>query len=116
MRVTGEPEPPAAVEPVNAAGCDTGPIERAICAVFGADGPDAIAIAGCESGRDTMGRLDGWWASSGSSYGLFQINAIHAGRWPDFWSAWMTERNIAYAYEIWSEQGWSPWACRWAVY
>jgi len=67
-----------------------------------------------------QGRLDGAWASSGSSWGVFQLWGGHVARWPDFWDigpdgvtpnwadpAW----NVARAYELWREQGWWPWAC-----
>src|SRR3990172_6983656 len=87
-------------------------IEAIICSYVWPCG-EALAVAACESGHGTDGRLDGAWAVGGSSYGVFQINAIHAYRWPDFWEAWMiAERNVAWAYELWAEQGWRPWSCR----
>jgi len=75
---------------------------------------EALAVARCESGVDATGKLDGVFAtSSRSSYGLFQINAIHARRFPDFWESWMDpSKNTAWAFQIWSEQGWRPWSCR----
>ena len=74
---------------------------------------EAIAVAACESGRGLNGRLDGNWATNGSNYGLFQINAIHAWRWADFHEAWMDPvKNSQWAYEIWASSGWGPWACR----
>jgi hypothetical protein len=77
----------------------------------------AINVAACESGRDIQGRLDGNWASNGNNYGLFQINGIHAGRWPDFWTSWMDPaKNAQWAYEIYAQQGWAPWDCSWAAY
>ena len=74
----------------------------------------ALAVARCESGVDSAGKLDGIYAvSSRNSYGLFQINSIHARRFPDFWESWMDPaKNTAWAYQIWSEQGWRPWSCR----
>ena len=74
---------------------------------------EAIAVAACESGRDLSGRLDGNRATNGNNYGLFQINGIHAWRWPDFYEAWMDPvRNTQFAFEIWSESGWGPWSCK----
>jgi hypothetical protein len=63
------------------------------------------------------GRLDGAYASSGSSWGLFQINAIHASKFPGFWEQWMDPAvNAQWAYQIWLQQGWYPWSCRYAAY
>jgi hypothetical protein len=75
---------------------------------------EALAVARCESGVDSAGRLDGIFAaSSRSSYGLFQINSVHARRFPEFWESWMDPaKNTAWAFQIWSEQGWRPWSCR----
>lgn len=78
---------------------------------------EAIGVAACESGRDMNGRLDGAWATNGNHYGIFQISYIHAYRWPDFYENWMDPaKNAQWAYEIWSQQGWYPWSCRWAAY
>lgn len=42
-----------------------------------------------------------------------QINSIHAYRFAGFWERWMEpEVNTAWAFEIWLEQGWAPWACQ----
>lgn len=74
---------------------------------------EALAVARCESGVNAAGRLDGAAAVGGSSYGLFQINAIHAYRWPEFWDGWMDPaKNTDWAFQLWSEQGWIPWSCR----
>ena len=63
-------------------------------------------IAWCES---TMNPSAISW--DGSSYGLMQINSIHAHRFPDFWESWMIpERNIQMGYELYLESGLSPWA------
>jgi len=108
------------VAAVELSACERGPIEQAICAVFGADGPDAIRIAACESGIGTDGRLDGNYAIGSGSYGLFQIQAsFHAARFPGFWERWAEiEFNIMMAYTLFVEHGrsWSPWSCRWAAY
>ena len=48
----------------------------------------------------------------GSSYGVMQLNSIHAYKWPDFWERWMEpEWNIAHAHELYLEQGFRPWSC-----
>jgi hypothetical protein len=98
--------------------CLAGLIEAAICAVFGDAGPAAVRVAGCESGRNSEGVLDGNWAIGAGSYGLFQIQAsYHAARFPGFWERWQeAEFNIMMAYTLWSEQGWGPWSCRYAAW
>jgi hypothetical protein len=74
---------------------------------------EAIAVASCESGRDMNGLLDGNWATNGNNFGLFQINSVHASKWPDFYDNWMDPtRNIQFAFEIWSDSGWYPWHCQ----
>lgn len=68
---------------------------------------EALRVKWCESGSrwDAIG--------AGSNYGGFQINAIHARRIPDFWTSWMDPvKNTAWAFDIWSRQGWKPWGCR----
>jgi hypothetical protein len=68
---------------------------------------EAFAVVLCESSWNPL--AVSW---DGSSYGLFQIWAGHAWRWPDFWSEWMNpSRNAEYAYELWAEQGWGIWGC-----
>ena len=99
--------------------CSRGPIEAQICAVFGDAGPQAIRVAACESGRSTSGLLDGNWATSGDSYGLFQIHYIHAARFPGFWEHWQeAEFNIMMAWTLYVEHGysWQAWSCRWAAW
>lgn len=115
--VAAEVETPEAVQPAAAPPpLPADGIEGIICAL---PWPcqQAIGVAACESGRDMNGRLDGAWASNGNHYGVFQLSYIHAYRWPDFYDAWMDPaKNAQWAYEIWSEQGWYPWSCRWAAY
>jgi hypothetical protein len=112
-----EPPPEPEPEPVVEAAVPVfvppeGGLEAIVCAMpWPCD--EAIAVASCESGLDSNGRLDGNWATNGSDYGLFQIRYIHAWRWADFYDAWMDpNRNTQWAFEIWSESGWRPWACR----
>ena len=108
------PTPPPVVRAPVAIPADG--IEAIICAL---PWPceQAIAVAACESGRNMAGRLDGNYATNGNNYGLFQINGVHASRWPDFYQDWMDPaKNAQWAYEIWAQQGWYPWDCRWAAY
>lgn len=68
---------------------------------------EALRVKWCESGNrwDAIG--------AGGNYGGFQINAIHARRIPEFWTSWMDPaKNTAWAFDIWSRQGWKPWGCR----
>jgi hypothetical protein len=101
------PTPAPVVQPLPADG-----LEALVCS-YAWPCQEALAVAGCESGVDAKGNLDGFWASSRTGYGLFQINPIHVRRFPDFWESWMDPaKNTAWAFQIWSEQGWRPWACR----
>lgn len=116
--VAAEVETPAPVAHPAAAPAPppTDGIEAIICAL---PWPcqQAINVAACESGRDMSGRLDGAWATNGNHYGLFQISGIHASKWADFYDAWMDPaKNAQWAYEIYVQQGWYPWSCRWAAY
>lgn len=114
--VAAEVEAPAPVAQPAAAPAYTDGLEAIICSL---PWPcqQAINVAACESGRDMSGRLDGSWATNGHNYGLFQINGIHAGKWADFYDNWMDPaKNAQWAYEIYSQQGWYPWDCRWAAY
>jgi hypothetical protein len=116
--VAGEVETPA---PVAQPAAEPAPlpadgIEAIICAL---PWPcqQAIDVAACESGKDMSGRLDGAWATNGNHYGLFQISGIHAYKWSGFYDTWMDPaKNAQWAYEIYSQQGWYPWSCRWAAY
>lgn len=68
---------------------------------------EALRVKWCESRQrwDTIG--------AGANYGGFQINSIHARRFPSFWDSWMDPvKNTAWAFELWAEQGWKPWGCR----
>lgn len=74
----------------------------------------AVGVARCES------TLRPWAVSpGGGNWGLFQINTVHRGRvaamgysWSQITDPWVNSR-VAHA--LWSEQGWGPWACRWAA-
>ena len=76
---------------------------------------DALKIVVCETGGtwndQAVGRL------GESSW--FQIHPIHRERferrgwsWDD---AWDPGKNTEIALEIWNEQGWGPWSCRYVV-
>lgn len=67
---------------------------------------EALAVMDCESRGQPS-------ATGGANYGLFQINAVHAGRVAgDLQALYDPATNIRVAYEIWSDQGWAPWACK----
>ena len=69
--------------------------------------PEAFRVVDCEShwNPDAVS-----W--DGSSWGLWQVNAVHAYRWPDFWESWDDPvRNTQYAWELYQEQGWGIWSC-----
>jgi hypothetical protein len=83
-----------------------GSLEALICS-YAWPCQEALHVKWCESrgNWDTIG--------GGANYGGFQINAVHARRFPDFWESWMDPaKNTAWAFQLWSEQGWRPWACR----
>jgi hypothetical protein len=106
---------PDAIEPASTAleaASEPGDLEALVCS-FAWPCEEALAVARCESGTDMSGRLDDPSATNGTSYGLFQINEIHAGRFPDFWEAWTDPvTNATWAFELWSEDGWQPWSCQ----
>lgn len=104
---------PAAAEPAPVVQVPADGIEAIVCSVPWPCA-EAIAVARCESGTDMNGRLDGNWAANGIHYGLFQISAIHAYKWADFYDKWMDPAsNVQWAYQIYSEAGgWGPWQCK----
>ena len=70
--------------------------------------PWAITTALCESGPDLSAPFDGYHV------GAFQIASLHAWRFTARgWDYWQDGddlyRNSAVAYEIWAEQGATPW-------
>jgi len=77
---------------------------------FGDDSADAITLVRkCENSTFDQTRTN--HNNNGSvDYGVFQINSIHTARFgEEFKTDWKT--NVDVAYEIFSEQGWTPWAC-----
>jgi hypothetical protein len=110
------PAPPAAptAAPVPAPESWGYPAEMvdAICGQegFGWDCGTALSVSWCEQGQK-------WNPAAINPYsgtrGIFQIHPLHAGKWADYWDAWMNPyRNAQYAHEIWLTSGWGPWACR----
>jgi hypothetical protein len=102
------PSPSPTVAPQVAAAYipPAGSLEALICS-YAWPCQEALHVKWCESrgNWDTIG--------AGANYGGFQINAVHAGRFPGFWESWMDPaQNTAWAFQLWSEQGWRPWACR----
>lgn len=90
----------------------TNDIERLVCS-YPWDCYQALNIMWCESG----GRADAYNGFSGVS-GLFQIHPIHADRFAahgwDFWTdAFVPERNVQIAWEIYEDRWWNAWACPW---
>lgn len=67
---------------------------------------EALAVMGCESRGDPL-------AYAAGNHGLFQIAyRWHAHRVGDVAQLYDPSINVRVAWEIWSEQGWTPWrAC-----
>ena len=85
-------------------------IRNTICdAAYSWDCPTALRIVACESGFNSgnSNRI------GAGHYGLFQISAIHAYLWPDFWETWDDPvRNTEMAWVIYKRAGsFSPWVC-----
>jgi hypothetical protein len=80
-----------------------GGLESQVCA-YSWPCETALRIVQCESNWDPA-------ATNGVSWGLFQINAIHAPRWANR-SEWANpEVNTAWAYELYLESGFGIWDC-----
>lgn len=79
----------------------------------GTVGDQAMRVARCESGLRPDAR-----SPDGSNHGLFQINNVHAARFPAVtgrpWSTgrYEAEANTVYARWLYGSSGWGPWACR----
>lgn len=64
---------------------------------------EALRVARCESTMNPM-------AYNAGNYGLWQLNRVHAHRvGGDAELFFDPEIATATAYQIWKEQGWSPW-------
>lgn len=91
---------------------NSGSVEAMIMAKFGSEGPHAIQVARCESGLHPTD-------TNGQYMGLFQLGNYHRHRatrlgysWSDMLSP---QPNINVAYDLFIEQGWTPWSCRSAI-
>ena len=94
-----------------ASACSIPGPEAEIDAAFGDAAPEAHAIARCESGMNPGA------VSRSNDHGLFQINAVHRGRFSDVtgqpWEAvYDAHWNTVYARYLYDQQGWRPWTCR----
>jgi hypothetical protein len=89
--------------------------QDAITQAFGPVADQAMGVAKCESNLDP-----GAVSRGGGNWGLFQINKVHRADfeavtgqpWSNVLDAYA---NAAYARHIYDDQGWGPWACRWAA-
>lgn len=70
---------------------------------------NAYAVASAESGGNPQAVGDNYPIDGQTipSYGLFQIRGL-PGR-PDPQTLLNPEQNVAYAAQMWSQQGWQPW-------
>ena len=101
--VSALPEPSLVPEPVQPS---QGSVEDLICS-YSWDCGAALRIFTCESGL----RPDAI-SYNGTSFGITQLWSGHAYRWPTFWSEWSDPViNIAWAFELYQEQGFTPWEC-----
>ena len=111
---TAPPAPPVTVPRAPLPPPAPGAVEATINEVFGAHGGAAIGVARCESRLNPAAISRG-----GGNWGLFQINKIHAQRVARMGYAWEdlldARVNSLVAKSIFDEQGWGPWACRWAA-
>jgi soluble lytic murein transglycosylase-like protein len=90
--------------------------EALILDTFGPLGPQAIAVARCESSLDPQAISDG-----GGNYGLFQINRLAHEAWLSslgysFEQLLDPQLNVLVARAIYQRAGsWEPWECDWAA-
>ena len=100
---------PTPVPAVPNPGLIQGTIEALICS-YSWPCEEALAVAYCESGSDLYAAPE----ENPGHRGIFQLGEVHAWRFERRGWDWgvdglVLERNIAIAYELWLEQGWSPW-------
>ena len=81
--------------------------KAAICAVFGDDCQEAVAVAWCESHLSPNAR-------NGQYLGLFQMGSYERSLFGHGDSA-HAQAVAAHRYFVRSGRDWSPWSCRWAV-
>ena len=81
---------------------------------YGWDGPNVWAVAACES----SGRPDAV-SPDGQNWGLMQLGVIHKARAERLGFTWeqmlQPRPNLLVAYDLWLDQGWAPWACRYVL-
>lgn len=89
------------------------PVEDALRVIYGPTPPNEYAPNGCPNGESGG---DAGAESPGGHRGLFQLASLHAWRfeahgwtWDD---AFVAERNMEIAYEIWQDSAWIPWSCK----
>jgi len=110
-RVAEEARRAEAERAAAASAAPAGSVEEVIQRWFGGESGTAIRVARCESGLNPRAVSPG-----GGNHGLFQINDVHQGTFQSVtgqpWSAvYDAEANTRFAHWLWSQQGWSPWAC-----
>lgn len=79
----------------------------AICAVFGDDCREAVAVAWCESHLSTNAR-------NGQYLGMFQMGSFERRLFGHGDTA-HAQAVAAHRYFVRSGRDWSPWSCRWAA-
>ena len=65
---------------------------------------EAIGVFTCESGLDPLA------TGKAGEKGIAQIHPIHKGNF-DWERAYEPKVNLDYAYRLWLDSGWAPWAC-----
>jgi soluble lytic murein transglycosylase-like protein len=79
-----------------------------ICATFGDQCSKALSVVQCES------NFNPGVVGAAGERGLFQIHPVHIQYLAPFggWDAMFDPAaNIAYAHNLYSQQGWGPWTC-----
>ena len=94
------------IQPATSAPSSKSGAIRAIRAVFGKYGDQAVRVAGCETGYTYS-----VWARNGQYLGLFQMGSYARGRYGHSNNAWGQAR-AAYRYFVDSGRDWSPWSCK----
>lgn len=84
-----------------------GSVEEMVLKRWGKDTPEALAVFRAESGL----RCDAYNVNTNGTVdvGLAQINSVHFGDNFTIADAVDCEKNLDKAYEIWKQQGWTPW-------
>lgn len=123
---TAPPQARARTAPIVTASASrpTSEVADIIRSAFARFGPEvaeeAVRVAGCESTGDASGQRLNPAAMNGAHYGLFQVSrTYHDARVRRLGFTWeqMTEAgpNAVVAADLYGEQRWGPWECRWAA-